>query len=149
MRFIRVLPDFLLTPAIAAVVTFTTEFSSNAATATVFLPLLAQVCALYLGAFLCIVFPLLTKIYSVKVGRTACHDRVLVKRRNRHGVPPAFGAGAWRRTCYFCIFASFSFPLLTKTFSVKVGCTALHVRGIVQRGKRHPVPRSPGTGSGC
>jgi hypothetical protein len=70
MRFIRVLPDFLLTPAIAAVVTFTTEFSSNAATATVFLPLLAQVRAadpVLSRSFSCLVFPLPTRLLTSKL----------------------------------------------------------------------------------
>lgn len=97
MRFIRVLPDFLLTPAIAAVVTFTTEFSSNAATATVFLPLLAQVRAADPGlsrSFTLLCFPVLTKIFSVKVGRTALHGRGTVQRGKRHPVPRSLGTGS-------------------------------------------------------
>eukprot|EP00897_Mesotaenium_endlicherianum_P004245 jgi/Mesen1/3849/ME000207S02863 len=43
MHALRGLPTLLLVPAVALVVVVTTEFSSNTATATVFLPLLAQV----------------------------------------------------------------------------------------------------------
>jgi sodium-dependent dicarboxylate transporter 2/3/5 len=43
MEVLHAVPYFLLTPVIALIVAITTEFSSNSATATLFLPLLAEV----------------------------------------------------------------------------------------------------------
>jgi sodium-dependent dicarboxylate transporter 2/3/5 len=43
MEVLHAVPYFLLTPVIALIVAITIEFSSNSATATLFLPLLAKV----------------------------------------------------------------------------------------------------------
>jgi sodium-dependent dicarboxylate transporter 2/3/5 len=43
MEVLHAIPYFLLTRVIALIVAITTEFSSNSATATLFLPLLAKV----------------------------------------------------------------------------------------------------------
>lgn len=42
MQILHSVPYLLLTPVVALIVNFTTEFASNAATATLFLPLVAE-----------------------------------------------------------------------------------------------------------